>query len=85
PANDLKFERIVNVPKRGLGDTTVARIRDLGRAQGITLYQAAREIIETEELAGKARKALSDLVASFERWRRQIEGMRHTELAELIL
>ncbi len=85
PANDLKFERIINVPKRGLGDTTVARLRDLARAQGIPLYQAAREIIETEELAGKARKALSDLVASFERWRRQVESMRHTELAELIL
>ncbi len=85
PANDLKFERIVNVPKRGLGDTTVARIRDLARAQGIPLSQAAREIVETEELSGKARKALSDVVAAFERWRRQIESMRHTELAELIL
>ncbi|MDX2203441.1 MAG: UvrD-helicase domain-containing protein [Hyphomicrobiaceae bacterium] len=85
PLNDLKFERIVNVPKRGLGDTTVARIRDLGRARGIPLYQAAREIVETEELAGKTRKALSDLVAAFERWRRRIEEMRHTELAELIL
>ncbi len=86
PTNDLKFERIVNVPKRGLGDTTIARVRDLSRARGISLYQAAREIVETEEISGKARKTLSDLVSSaFERWRRQVEGMRHTELAELIL
>jgi DNA helicase II / ATP-dependent DNA helicase PcrA len=85
PANDLKFERIINVPKRGLGDTTIARVRDLARARGVPLYLAAREIIETEELAGKARKSLSDLVASFERWRGQLEGMKHTELAELIL
>jgi DNA helicase-2/ATP-dependent DNA helicase PcrA len=86
PANDLKFERIVNVPKRGLGDTTVRRIHDLARARGgIPLHQAAREIVETEELPGKARKSLADLVAAFERWRRGIEGMRHTELAELIL
>jgi len=86
PANDLKFERIVNVPKRGLGDTAVKRVHELARARGgIPLYQAAREIVESEELSGKARKSLADLVASFERWRRGIEGMRHTELAELIL
>ena len=85
PANDLKFERIVNVPKRGLGDTAVKRIAELARARDISLYQAAREIVGTEELTGRARKALSDLVASFERWRAQIDGMKHTELAELIL
>ncbi|HEX5959454.1 MAG TPA: UvrD-helicase domain-containing protein [Hyphomicrobiaceae bacterium] len=86
PANDLKLERIINVPKRGLGDTTVRRIHDLARARGgIPLYQAAREIVETEELSGKARKVLTDLVAAFERWRRAMDGMRHTELAELIL
>ncbi len=85
PANDLKFERIFNVPKRGLGDISLKRVNELARAQGITLYQAAREIVETEELSGKARKALGDLLAAFERWRRQIETMKHTELAELIL
>jgi DNA helicase-2/ATP-dependent DNA helicase PcrA len=86
PANDLKFERILNVPKRGLGDTTLRRINELARARGgIPLYQAAREIAETEELTGKARRSLAGLIASFERWRAAIEGMRHTELAELIL
>ena len=54
PANDLKFERIVNVPKRGLGDTALRRINELARARGgIPLYQAAREIVETEELTGQ--------------------------------
>jgi DNA helicase-2/ATP-dependent DNA helicase PcrA len=85
PTNDLKFERIINVPKRGLGDTAVRRINELARARGTSLYQAAREIVETEELTGRARKALFDLVAMFERWRAQVEGMKHTELAELIL
>jgi DNA helicase-2/ATP-dependent DNA helicase PcrA len=85
PANDLKFERIVNTPKRGLGDTTIKRIHELGRARGIPMVQAAREIVETEELTGKARKSLSDLLRSFERWRSKVDQMRHTELAELIL
>ncbi len=85
PTNDLKFERIVNVPKRGLGDTALKRVNELARARTIPLYQAAREIVETEELTGKARRSLADLVAAFERWRGRIDGMKHTELAELIL
>jgi len=85
PANDLKFERILNVPKRGLGDTTLRRINELARARGISLYQAAREIVETEELTARARRSLGDLLEAFERWRSRVDGMRHTELAELIL
>jgi DNA helicase-2/ATP-dependent DNA helicase PcrA len=85
PANDIKFERIVNVPKRGLGDTSVKRVRQLGRARSIPMYQAAQTIVETEELPGKARRSLADLIASFERWRSMVSHMKHTELAELIL
>jgi DNA helicase-2/ATP-dependent DNA helicase PcrA len=85
PANDLKFERIINVPKRGLGDTSLRRVTELARARAAPLYQAAREIVETEDLPGKARKSLADLIAMFERWRSQIDRIRHTELAELIL
>jgi len=85
PANDLKFERIINVPKRGLGDTSVKRLHELARAREMPLYQAAQMIVETEELPGKARHSLAGLVANFERWRGQVGHMRHTELAELIL
>jgi len=85
PANDLKFERIINVPKRGLGDTSVKRVHQLARARSTPMYHAAQMIIETEELPGKARKSLTDLIAAFERWRSMISHMKHTELAELIL
>ena len=85
PSNDLQFERIVNVPTRGLGDTTVKRVHDLARARGVPMYQAATEIVETEELAGKARKSLADLLGRFACWRGQLDRMKHTELAELIL
>lgn len=85
PSNDLKFERIINVPKRGLGDTSVKRVRTLARTRDIPLFSAAREIIETEDLSGRARNSLAGLVAQFENWRRQIDALPHTELAELIL
>ena len=85
PANDLKFERIVNVPKRGLGDGAVKRMHDVQRDRQVPLYQAARELVQSEEMTGKARRGLADLIAGFERWRQLMPTMRHTELAELIL
>src|SRR6187200_2370195 len=85
PANDLKFERIVNVPRRGLGESSLKSLHQLARAHSVPLFQAARLMIETEELKPKARKALADLIAAFDRWRSLIDMMRHTELAELIL
>jgi DNA helicase-2/ATP-dependent DNA helicase PcrA len=85
PANDLKFERIVNVPKRGLGDTSIKRIHDLARAKGMPMVQAAQLMTETHDLAGKARKSLADLIAQLALWRGQLDKKRHTELAEQIL
>ncbi|GBF25872.1 DNA helicase II [bacterium MnTg02] len=85
PANDLKFERIINTPKRGLGSATLQIIHSHARSRSIPMAQAARELIETEELRPKPRKTLSDVLAMFDRWRGQIETLPHTELAELIL
>jgi len=85
PANDLKFERILNVPRRGLGESSWRLLHQVARAQNVPLMQAARLIVETEELKPKSRKALSDLITAFDRWRSMIDTMRHTELAELIL
>jgi DNA helicase-2/ATP-dependent DNA helicase PcrA len=85
PADDLAFERIVNTPRRGIGETTVKLLHDRARARKIPLVAAAAEIVETDELASRTRAALRDLVASFSRWRGQVETLPHTELAELIL
>ncbi|HXE03246.1 MAG TPA: UvrD-helicase domain-containing protein [Methyloceanibacter sp.] len=85
PANDLKFERIANTPRRGLGESSLKSLHQLARAHNVPLMQAARLIVETEELKPKSRKALADLIAAFDRWRSMIDTMRHTELAELIL
>ncbi len=84
-ANDLKFERVFNVPKRGLGQASLQKVMSHARARAIPLYHAAKEIVETDELGPKPRRALAGLIAMFERWRSMLEGMAHTELAELIL
>ncbi|MFN4011067.1 MAG: UvrD-helicase domain-containing protein [Pannonibacter sp.] len=85
PADDLAFERIVNTPKRGLGEASLKLVHELARASRIPLLEAATQLCRTEELKPKARKALSDLVASLDRWRAQLLHMKHSELAEIIL
>jgi len=85
PADDLAFERIVNVPKRGLGDATVQMLHDHARKRRIPLSEAARAVVETDELKPKARGSLRDLIISFDRWRAQREVTSHTELAEIVL
>ncbi|MDE5455049.1 UvrD-helicase domain-containing protein [Bradyrhizobium sp. CSA112] len=85
PADDLAFERIVNVPKRGLGDATVQLLHDHARKRRIPLFEAARAVVETDELKPKARGSLRDLILQFDRWRAQREVTAHTELAEIVL
>ena len=85
PDNDLAFERIINVPKRGIGDTSVKRMHAIARAQGVSLYRAAEAMSLTDELPAKARTSLRKLIESFGRWRQMADGLPHTELAEIVL
>jgi len=85
PADDLAFERIVNVPKRGLGDATVQMLHDHARRQRIPLTEAARAVVETDELKPKPRGSLRGVLENFDRWRAQKDALPHTELAEIVL
>jgi DNA helicase II / ATP-dependent DNA helicase PcrA len=81
PADDLAFERIVNVPKRGLGDATVQLLHDHARKRRVPLTEAARAMVATDELKPKPRGALRGVLDSIDRWRAQREALPHTELA----
>ncbi|WP_438747590.1 ATP-dependent helicase [Pararhizobium sp. O133] len=85
PADDLAFERIVNTPKRGLGDTTVRALHDYARKRDVPMLAATADMIETDELKAKPRKSLFDVVTMFQRWQGLLETTPHTELAETIL
>lgn len=85
PADDLAFERIINKPKRGLGDTTIRLIHDTARARNIPMMQAIMDLVQTEELKTKQRTTLRGLMENFARWNQQIENLPHTEIAEIIL
>ena len=84
-ADDLAFERIVNTPKRGLGDKAVARIHQLARADGGPLSIAAARLLDTDELTPQARRGLGRFVGDVARWRMMAQDLAHPELARRIL
>jgi len=84
-SDDLAFERIVNVPKRGLGDATIQLLHNHARAARVPMMEAARFVVETDELKPKPRGALRDLLIAFGRWSKLAETQPHAELAQTIL
>ena len=85
PDDDLAFERIVNVPRRGIGKASLQTIYRLARADGIALTTAAGRLVETDEIASRARGSLSRLLDDFDRWRAQAQTMTPSALAEGML
>ncbi len=85
PDDDLAFERIVNVPKRGIGDATLAILHKVARAQGASLTRATRALVDTDELKPQVRRSLKALIDDFDRWRRLSEAMPAPELAGMVL
>ena len=86
PDDDLAFERIINVPKRGIGETTVQKILQVARGAGVSALTASRGIVQTDELAARTRTALANFVRDIDRWTHQMAtGVDHARLTETIL
>ena len=85
PADDLAFERIVNQPKRGLGDKAIATIHKFARSSQQPLLIAAASILGTDELTPQARRSLGNFVADIARWREMAATLPHPELARILL
>ena len=77
PSDDLAFERIVNLPRRGMGDAALRTVHAAAREQGIALSIAAAQLASSGGLKGKPREAMRELAAGFERWRRLLETDGH--------
>lgn len=87
PNDDLAFERILNKPKRGLGDATLKAMNAHARANGISLFAAASALANDVDgaLRPQARKSLKALTDDFDRWRGAVDSMDHAALAEMVL
>jgi DNA helicase-2/ATP-dependent DNA helicase PcrA len=83
--DDLAFERIINKPKRGIGDASIQALHNHARAAQLPLLAAAADLSASDEIAPKARGALAALTDNFARWSAAAANMNHPELAELIL
>ncbi|WP_166416213.1 ATP-dependent helicase [Cochlodiniinecator piscidefendens] len=79
PEDDLAFERIVNTPKRGVGDKALQTIQVTARERGLPLIEAARVLTQSGDLKGKAKIELAKLVASFDRWRAHLSPVLVTD------
>jgi DNA helicase-2/ATP-dependent DNA helicase PcrA len=84
-ADDLAFERIVNVPKRGLGDSGLRALHELARTDRTPLAAAAERIVEGDTLKPKPRGALRELMQGFARWRQVNEKEGHVVAAATML
>ena len=85
--DDLAFERIVNTPKRGLGNKAQQKIQIVARAEGVSLVEGARILLASKGLGGKGAVELAQLISGIDRWHAQIQvkAESHVELAEIIL
>ena len=77
PADDLAFERIINVPRRGVGDAALRTMHEAARAQGIPLTLAAEQLIRAGGLKGRVRESVAALLAGFARWREALPRDGH--------
>ncbi|MDF1669188.1 MAG: UvrD-helicase domain-containing protein [Roseovarius sp.] len=86
-ADGLAFERIVNTPKRGLGDKAQQKIQHSARQHGVPLIEGAARLLEEKGLTGKGANELGKLLDGLARWGRMAgdPSVSHIELAEIIL
>jgi len=87
PADDLAFERVVNTPKRGLGDKAQQKIQVTARQNGVSLVEGAAILLEEKGISGKGAAELGRLIEGLRRWGRMAgdPSMSHIELAEVVL
>jgi len=83
--DDLAFERIINVPKRSIGDSTLKQLHDWGRKNKKSLEDSAIELIQLNKIKPKAKLGLVKILGMFNKWRSDLKEKKHYELMEIIL
>ncbi len=83
--DDLAFERIVNTPRRGLGNATIQLLHQAARGMGTSLTRTAQSLITGDDLTARARNSLRKLLESVDRWRGLVDDMPPDELTGIVL
>ena len=83
--DDLAFERIINVPKRAIGDSTLKQLHNWGRKNKKSLEDSAIELQQLNKIKPKAKLGLVKILGMFNKWRSDLKKKKHYELMEIIL
>tara|TARA_Y100000590_G_scaffold385637_1_gene457890 strand:+ start:2549 stop:4588 length:2040 start_codon:yes stop_codon:yes gene_type:complete len=83
--DDLAFERIINVPRRSIGDTTIKQLHDWGRKNKKSLEDSALELLQLDKIKPKTKLGLVKILNLFNKWRLDLKQKKHYELMEIIL
>ena len=83
--DQLALERIINKPKRGLGEKTIQQIVYYSKSKKISFEKSIRIIIETDEFGSKIRSSLKNFIKNIDRWRNFVSPNKLGELLELVL
>ena len=86
PLDDLSFERIINVPKRSIGDTTIKLINEYAKKSYLSLETSSRKLIEENKIKPKTKIGLNSLLNFLEKWRNDLKNKtNHNKLLQIIL
>jgi DNA helicase-2/ATP-dependent DNA helicase PcrA len=86
PMDDLSFERIINVPKRSIGDTTIKNISEYAKENKCSLEIAAKKLIEENKIKPKTKIGLNSLLNLLEKWRFDLKKkINHNKLLQIVL
>ena len=85
PNDDLALERIINVPKRGLGTSTTSLIHSYAKKNNISFFSASQELLMTDELRPNVKRTLQNLINQFIDWNNHNKEISHTDLALKVL
>ena len=83
--DDLAFERIINVPKRSIGDTTIKQLYEWGKKNKKSLENSAEELLQLNKIKPKTKLGLIRILNLFSKWRSDLKQKKHHELMETIL
>jgi DNA helicase-2/ATP-dependent DNA helicase PcrA len=85
PADDIAFERIVNVPRRGVGEVALRTMHEAARARGLSLVDAATELVANLGFKGRVREQVDALLRCFARWRSMLQTDGHVVTVATLL
>ena len=80
--DDVAFERVVNVPPRGIGERTLASVRELARDRGCSLWSAAKAVISEKQLTARAANAIGVFLQLVNEMSGQLDELSLAEQAE---